>query len=161
MDILLMQIKRVGSGGIRTHASEETGALNQRLRPLGHATRLFWGARQVREASMSAAQTDNSVGARRDRETFDYCAIKTRAPIKIHSIDYIIRLIAIASCRSNKPSALLQSPRSPFSPNDGRAGTNNFLPRSHRLCARGALELCQMLGSIGRNPEAASFFFIG
>ena len=28
----------VGSGGIRTHASEETGALNQRLRPLGHAT---------------------------------------------------------------------------------------------------------------------------
>lgn len=27
----------VGSGGIRTHASEETGALNQRLRPLGHA----------------------------------------------------------------------------------------------------------------------------
>ena len=30
--------KRVGSGGIRTHASEETGALNQRLRPLGHAT---------------------------------------------------------------------------------------------------------------------------
>ena len=30
--------KRIGSGGIRTHASEETGALNQRLRPLGHAT---------------------------------------------------------------------------------------------------------------------------
>ena len=30
--------KIVGSGGIRTHASEETGALNQRLRPLGHAT---------------------------------------------------------------------------------------------------------------------------
>ena len=29
---------RIGSGGIRTHASEETGALNQRLRPLGHAT---------------------------------------------------------------------------------------------------------------------------
>ena len=27
-----------GSGGIRTHASEETGALNQRLRLLGHAT---------------------------------------------------------------------------------------------------------------------------
>ena len=27
-----------GSDGIRTHASEETGALNQRLRPLGHAT---------------------------------------------------------------------------------------------------------------------------
>ena len=30
-----------GSGGIRTHASEETGALNQRLRPLGHATLLL------------------------------------------------------------------------------------------------------------------------
>ena len=30
--------KSYGSGGIRTHASEETGALNQRLRPLGHAT---------------------------------------------------------------------------------------------------------------------------
>ncbi|KYN39769.1 hypothetical protein ALC56_05814, partial [Trachymyrmex septentrionalis] len=30
--------KKNGSGGIRTHASEETGALNQRLRPLGHAT---------------------------------------------------------------------------------------------------------------------------
>ena len=31
--------KKLGNGGIRTHASEETGALNQRLRPLGHATR--------------------------------------------------------------------------------------------------------------------------
>ena len=30
--------KKYSSGGIRTHASEETGALNQRLRPLGHAT---------------------------------------------------------------------------------------------------------------------------
>ena len=28
----------LGSGGIRTHAPEETGALIQRLRPLGHAT---------------------------------------------------------------------------------------------------------------------------
>jgi hypothetical protein len=35
------QQKNFGSGGIRTHASEETGALNQRLRPLGHATVLF------------------------------------------------------------------------------------------------------------------------
>ena len=33
-----IQNKKIGSGGIRTHASEETGALNQRLRPLGHAT---------------------------------------------------------------------------------------------------------------------------
>ena len=30
-----------GSGGIQTHAPEETGALNQRLRPLGHATNWF------------------------------------------------------------------------------------------------------------------------
>ena len=30
--------RNLGSGGIRTHASEETGAFNQRLRPLGHAT---------------------------------------------------------------------------------------------------------------------------
>ena len=34
--------KFCGSGGIRTHASEETGALNQRLRPLGHATHCIW-----------------------------------------------------------------------------------------------------------------------
>ena len=32
------QYKIPGSSGIRTHAPEETGALNQRLRPLGHAT---------------------------------------------------------------------------------------------------------------------------
>ena len=29
---------RHGGSGIRTHAPEETGALNQRLGPLGHAT---------------------------------------------------------------------------------------------------------------------------
>ena len=34
--------KRFGSGGIRTHAIEMTGALNQRLRPLGHATNYLW-----------------------------------------------------------------------------------------------------------------------
>ena len=28
-----MTFKKFGSGGIRTHAPEETGALNQRLRP--------------------------------------------------------------------------------------------------------------------------------
>ena len=32
--------RKFGSGGIRTHASGETGALIQRLRPLGHATLL-------------------------------------------------------------------------------------------------------------------------
>ena len=31
-----------GSCGIRTHAIEMTGALNQRLRPLGHATKLVY-----------------------------------------------------------------------------------------------------------------------
>ena len=36
----LLKLKLPGSGGIRTRASEETGALNQRLRPLGHATHL-------------------------------------------------------------------------------------------------------------------------
>ena len=30
--------KSIGRGGIRTHAIEMTGALNQRLRPLGHPT---------------------------------------------------------------------------------------------------------------------------
>ena len=38
IQLLLMKKRKLGSGGIRTHASEETGALNQRLRPLGHAT---------------------------------------------------------------------------------------------------------------------------
>ena len=32
---------KTGSGGIRTHAPAETGALNQRLGPLGHATTKF------------------------------------------------------------------------------------------------------------------------
>ena len=48
--VVILQVWKVcvkikfGSGGIRTHASEETGALNQRLRPLGHATDLRCGA---------------------------------------------------------------------------------------------------------------------
>ncbi len=37
-NIITNKPKGFGSGGIRTHAPEETGALNQRLRPLGHAT---------------------------------------------------------------------------------------------------------------------------
>ena len=32
------EFKKYGRGGIRTHAIEMTGALNQRLRPLGHPT---------------------------------------------------------------------------------------------------------------------------
>ena len=39
--------KILGSGGIRTHASEETGALNQRLRPLGHATEIDISRRKL------------------------------------------------------------------------------------------------------------------
>ena len=39
--------KILGSGGIRTHASEETGALNQRLRPLGHATEMDYFIRKL------------------------------------------------------------------------------------------------------------------
>ena len=31
-------LSKHGSSGIRTHAIEMTGALNQRLRPLGHTT---------------------------------------------------------------------------------------------------------------------------
>ena len=37
-NVFYIKYKSNGSGGIRTHASEETGGLNQRLRPLGHAT---------------------------------------------------------------------------------------------------------------------------
>ena len=37
-NLLQNQQKNYGSGGIRTHGIEMTGALNQRLRPLGHAT---------------------------------------------------------------------------------------------------------------------------
>ena len=36
--LIYILIYSLGSGGIWTHASKETGALNQRLRPLGHAT---------------------------------------------------------------------------------------------------------------------------
>ena len=38
---LLLAIVRAKNCGIRTHAIEITGALNQRLRPLGHATFAF------------------------------------------------------------------------------------------------------------------------
>ena len=44
--------KVIDSGGIRTHASEETGALNQRLRPLGHAISwvLSWAIHMIRSS---------------------------------------------------------------------------------------------------------------
>ena len=53
----------VGSGGIRTHASEETGALNQRLRPLGHATLLhlpLWEILQFLHIHVKTVQTGSS-----------------------------------------------------------------------------------------------------
>ena len=46
--------KKIGSGGIRTHASEETGALNQRLRPLGHTT--CYGGEAVKTRRWKAAK---------------------------------------------------------------------------------------------------------
>ena len=49
----MLMAKKYGSGGIRTHAPEETGALNQRLRPLGHATLLFEHKRSVGQSFIS------------------------------------------------------------------------------------------------------------
>ena len=50
----------IGSGGIRTHASEETGALNQRLRPLGHATHSFVGGDSLKiENDIYPSQADD------------------------------------------------------------------------------------------------------
>ena len=40
---MFFEKKHLDSGGIRTHAFEKTGALNQRLRPLGHAIYLDYG----------------------------------------------------------------------------------------------------------------------
>ena len=37
------------SGGIRTHAIEMTGALNQRLRPIGHANSVFYAQLHLME----------------------------------------------------------------------------------------------------------------
>ncbi len=58
----------LGSGGIRTHASEETGALNQRLRPLGHATLRCKSARhqnlpRVHHSFHRARRCGSSTGA--------------------------------------------------------------------------------------------------
>jgi hypothetical protein len=46
-----------GSGGIRTHAPEETGALNQRLRPLGHATSVSYDAKKYINCGFSGIST--------------------------------------------------------------------------------------------------------
>ncbi len=45
-----------GSGGIRTHAPEETGALIQRLRPLGHAT--LWVFRSTGRRPVESPNAD-------------------------------------------------------------------------------------------------------
>ena len=50
-----------GSGGIRTHAPEETGALNQRLRPLGHATCKGAGFAVLQQARMHHASASSAV----------------------------------------------------------------------------------------------------
>ena len=57
-----------GSGGIRTHASEETGALNQRLRPLGHAT----GTSLVSEKPESGLCVEFGVQFLGHRSTFEW-----------------------------------------------------------------------------------------
>ena len=47
------------SGGIRTHASEETGALNQRLRLLGHATSVLMSHGKKRHSPTIPCQLRN------------------------------------------------------------------------------------------------------
>ena len=58
-----LKVKTCDSGGIRTHASEETGALNQRLRPLGHAisSKCYKGRYQSCVECYSAVSCVNSV----------------------------------------------------------------------------------------------------
>ena len=58
-----LKVKTCDSGGIRTHASEETGALNQRLRPLGHAISIkcYKGRYQSCVECYSAVSCVNSV----------------------------------------------------------------------------------------------------
>ena len=51
--------KRHGSGGIRTHASEETGALNQRLRPLGQPAMI---QREILERVLAIAKDNAKTG---------------------------------------------------------------------------------------------------
>ena len=46
--------------GIRTHAPEETGALNQRLRPLGHLAHKI-GSMKSRKEKLIAARTLDQV----------------------------------------------------------------------------------------------------
>nr|XP_012149214.1 PREDICTED: uncharacterized protein LOC100881728 isoform X1 [Megachile rotundata] len=63
---------KIGSDGIRTHASEETGALNQRLRPLGHATDislpLTW-QRSSQRAKKSSSDTELAQGKNKGRKS--------------------------------------------------------------------------------------------
>ena len=57
----LYRLIQFDSGGIRTHATEGTGALNQRLRPLGHAILSLFEKKveaiaQVRESHFNTYQ---------------------------------------------------------------------------------------------------------
>ncbi len=70
-----------GSGGIRTHASEETGALNQRLRPLGHATLI-----QARIPSFDICLIVNCEQLTRFEPVFVYGHIMLKAPVLVWSL---------------------------------------------------------------------------
>lgn len=67
-----------GSGGIRTHASEETGALNQRLRPLGHATLI-----QASIPSFDLSLIVNCEQLTRFEPVFVYGHIMLNAPVLV------------------------------------------------------------------------------
>ena len=54
----IFDLRQFDSGGIRTHATEVTGALNQRLRPLGHAIMAYpW---TLNEFNMIIVPSDRS-----------------------------------------------------------------------------------------------------
>ena len=75
IQLLLMKKRKLGSGGIRTHASEETGALNQRLRPFGHAT----GYRNPSNSNQFALHLKRvSMGLIVSRKTANSLAVKRK-----------------------------------------------------------------------------------
>ena len=80
-----------GSGGIRTHASEETGALNQRLRPLGHATCLLQGKE---ESKVSPVAGQVLMGGANLPSANVYGHIMLKAPVLVRSL----KLSNIESC---------------------------------------------------------------
>ena len=83
--------KVFGSGGIRTHASEETGALNQRLRPLGHATLLQQGKQESKVAPTAEQVLLGGVNLPSPNV---YGHIMLKAPVLVRSL----KLSNIESC---------------------------------------------------------------